>query len=266
MQESGQVFPMTQHFIPRKVTIRYLSGWFSLWGPRLFVLPHMIVGVGFVFVFLIKVALGVFGTRTEGRVDLLDLKSSKKDEVSCKLEYSFFVNEQKHHGESQVEGNSYQALKVHDKVPVVYLSWLPSLASDAIERERPFPHDTWLIGGFSVIWNGIVGVFFYVLYIEPLREKRLLKNGSIADGALTELGTSRSVKGRITYYAKYSYHVDGVIHEDTVNLTKNEYANTHVGMPIRAVYDPKSPQKSETLEYGFWKAVSPMHQSEKRKP
>lgn len=257
---------MTQHFIPRKVAIRNLSGWFSLWGPRLFILPHMIVGVGFVCVFLIKVALGVFGTRTEGRVDLLDLKSSKKNEVSYKLEYSFFVNEQKHHGESQVEGNSYQALKVHHKVPVVYLSWLPSLASDAIERDRPFPHHTWLIGGFSVLWNGIVGVFFYVLYIAPLREKRLLKNGSIADGALTELGTSRSVKGRITYYARYAYQVAGVTHGGEVSLTKNEYGNAHVGMPIRAVYDAKSPQKSETLEYGFWKVVSPTHQSGKGKP
>jgi hypothetical protein len=240
---------------PRKVRYRNKSGCLGIWGIRLFILPHTLVGLGVALMFLFKISLGLFGSRVDGRFESEANKLNSKGKSFVLLKYSFFANQERHIAEVEVSESRNRMLKEKAFLPIVYLSILPSKTSQIMEPDKIFPPDTWMAGGFALFWNSILSVFVYAIYISPYRKKRLLMYGVETSGQVTTCSSYRGSKGGTRYSVAYFYMVDGVKYEDAENVYKSQFENTHEGMTLRIIYDPTKPQRSTAVQLSYWEIV-----------
>lgn len=241
--------------LPRKVRYRNKSGCLGIWGIRLFILPHTLVGLGVALMFLFKITLGLFGSRVDGRFENESSKLSSKRKTITLLTYSFFANQERHFVEVEVSDSRNRMLKEKARLPIVYLAILPRQTSQLMETDQMFPPDTWVSGGIALFWNSILSVFIYAIYILPYRKKRLLMYGVETSGQVTACSSHRGPKGGIRYAVAFSYMVNGLKHENTENVTKAEFENIHEGMSLRIMYDPIKPQRSTAAQLSFWEIV-----------
>ena len=246
---------MNPNLTPRKVRYRNKSGCLGIWGIRLFILPHTLVGLGIVLMFLFKITLGLFGSRVDGRYENESSKLSSKGKAIPLLTYSFFANQERHFVEVEVSESHNRILKDKARLPIVYLAIFPSKTSQLIDPDHTFPPDTWMAGGIALFWNSILSVFFYAVYIVPYRKKRLLMYGIETSGQVTACSSYRGSKGGTRYAVAFSYMVNGVKYENTENVTKEEFENIHEGMSLRIMYDPTKPKRSTAAQLSFWEIV-----------
>ncbi len=240
---------------PRKIRRRPEYKTIATGCVRLFILPHMIAGAGFLVVFLLKVVLGLAGPRVEGRVEEKFTTRGSKGSTSHHVRFSFVTDGGLVVGKSQISAANYSALPEHGSLPVVYLPVLPQYTADYMPEGDRFPANTWAIGGFGLFWNGLLSVFVYLLYIAPWRRKWLVKNGEETTGRVVSKGTRRGSKGGTFYDVHYSYLVMGQSFQGKESVPKSVYEATTEGGPVDVVFDPAKPKRSVAVTLSEWEVV-----------
>lgn len=247
---------MIPQLTPRKVRYRHKAGCFSLWGGRLFILPHTLVGIGLIVVLIMKMSLGLLGSETDGRIENIETKASKNGNERYKLSYRFFHAGEYYQDHSDVDGPLPEEWTKNSRVPIKYLAILPSHASDIIEPNKRFPNNTLFIVGMALFWNGILSVFVYSIYIFPYRQKQLLRHGHEVAGKLTAMITTQTTRPTERYRAVYSYRVAGVDYQNTVPLDRQQAHTLHEGIIVRVIYDPNKPQRAIAVELSPWEITA----------
>jgi hypothetical protein len=228
---------------------------------RIFIIPHTLVGIGILLVFLGKLALGTVGTKTEANIVAKTISHSKKSSrrshsnTSYNVKFAFVHDRQSYEGQSNVGETTYGSLPEQGRIPIVYLPIAPKFFADYQDPESAFPSNTWPMLGFALFWNAIVGVFFYVAYIGPWREKQLIVQGGEADGKVLSKSFTRGYKGGTRYEITYSYTVLGATYKGSASVNAALYEATPEGAPLSVAYDLAKPQRSMAVELSDWEVV-----------
>lgn len=243
---------------PRQIRSRKHAGFIGLIFVRLFILPHTLLGLGLLLLLLSKFTLAIFGQQSEARVLKKTTQAGSKGGATYKVAYSFTHNVTEYSGNSQIDQAIYQQLRESRSIPIVYLSFLPQYVSDYREPGHFFPANTGSFFLIAIFWNGVVGVFIYVLYIDPWRRKQLIRHGTAAMGRIEAMSIQRGSKGAARYMVNYSYEVENQRHEASISTTREQYEAHQIGESVAITYDPVKPKRSVPVDLSPWE-LAPAH-------
>jgi hypothetical protein len=249
------------HF--RRVRTRLGHGC-TLWGARLFILPHMLVGLGLLLAVPAACAWALFGTDHTARVQRVWETRGSKGKISYHAEYAYDLPT----GARQSQDNvSFETFTRFQNTPPA--ANLPvTIRVRSIGHAPPLFYDTPLEPGespwakigfiflFAAFWNGILSVFVYQFYVTPWRTRRLFRSGTAAPGTVISKRAGGS-KNR-TFHVGYQFRTpDGKTRKgESIAAPKDAWDKISTGDPITVLYDPNDPdRRSVAYDYGDYYCV-----------
>lgn len=251
---------------PRRVKFRdgYKAGC-GMWGIRIIMLPHTIIGVGFLVLAvgttLQFFAVALLGTNCEGKIVKKDDSRSVKKSPRYYLLYEFTLDERIHTGEVQVDVEQFRAVNEGDPISVRAWDVLP----DRGQWPRVSGHwqilsigETWIP---ALFWNGVLSFFIWHMYVRPWRQRCLVRSGVPTAGIVRRV-TEQQHKGSKSYRIEYEYAAIPL--DDTVSRTfKGRTTSTVKGAElakegdlITILYFPNKPHRSVAYRYADYRAAS----------
>jgi hypothetical protein len=222
---------------------------------RLFILPHVIGGIGMALVVLSKLLLVLIGTATLGTVESKTVSKSSKGRCIYYVDYSFRTGNSIHRGETQIDRDFYDGLAERAPVQVLYLGLAPEYISDILQLGKSLPPNTWLATIFAGFWNAILSPFVNMLYIRPWRRKKLVKTGEAGTGKVVARRIDRGPKGSPQYVVEYEYRALGQRYRGEEMTEESLYNVFPNGRKLSVIYDPKKPSRSVALDLCEWEIV-----------
>lgn len=219
----------------------------TLTGIRLFILPHMCVGVGMLLFLAWELSVLLFGTSSTGNVTGRHTKPSSKGGPTRFIDYAYGNRIADH---QQVAFNDYQRLATGSPVKVRSLTIAGHSFSLLIDPLAPTLRDIGFLAFFSCFWNGVVCIFVWTLYVLPWRRKWLARNGEPVVGRVTSKVSLPGKNGK-TYSVKYDYaSSDGLARSGEMPIEPIAYEETREGQNVIVLYDPMKPNHSVVYEFG----------------
>ena len=199
----------------------------GLWGLRLFILPHTLVGIGLLGAMLFMPLWQMLGTTSMTPATRVWTTSSntKTTKTSYHVEYRDPVSGKlKETGIGRAEFDRLsKLLPVKNAEPVQKSSVVAPAArvtakslkvgqwhyTDVIDAGSSGWKTVGFIWLFGLFWNAIVSVFAFMIYVQPWRDKRLRRDGDASPGRIIEKRTAKGNKGRTRYLLKYAFSPRG---------------------------------------------------------
>jgi hypothetical protein len=237
---------------PRKVHGKFS---FVIWFARLFILPHVCVGVGLMGVFVLTVLTAFFGTDIEARVTKA-YTTRGKNRTIYNLDYTFSAGGHNYTKSDTVSQNTYStANRFSDiqegtaKVKVRFFQAGPFHYHICTQDSSPGSR-IGLMLFFALFWNAILSVFVYLLWISPLRDRRLLHSGEAIGGVIV---SNRINPGRksTTYKAtfRFNHPITGEEIQCEITLPGREQFEAAIeGRTITVIYSPRKPRRALVYE------------------
>ncbi len=240
---------------PRQLRTRSKTGRILLVCVRLFVLPHVMVGIGMALVVLSKLLLVLIGTATLGTMESKTFSKDRKGRCSYHVHYSFRTDNSVHRGKTHIDSDFYDVLAERASVQVLYLGLAPEYISDILQPGKSLPPNTWKAIIFAGFWNAVVSLFVYLLYIRPWRRKRLVKTGAAGTGKVVARRIDRGAKGTPQFVVEYEYLALGQSYRGEEMTDESLYNAFPNGRRLSVIYDPKKPSRSVALDLCEWEIV-----------
>ena len=240
---------------PRQLRTRSKTGRIPLGCVRLFILPHVIIGIGVALVMLSKLLLVLIGTATPGTVESRTFSKGRKGRYTYHVHYSFRTDNSIHRGKTQIDSDVYDVLGERASVQVLYLGLAPDYISDILEPGESLPPNTWKAIIFGGFWNAILSPFVYLLYIKPWRRKRLVKTGEAGTGKVVARRIDRGPKGSPQSVVEYEYLALGQSYRGKEMTDESCYHAFPNGRKLSVIYDPNKPSRSVALDLCEWEIV-----------
>jgi hypothetical protein len=225
-----------------------------LWFMRLFILPHMCVGVGLVGMFLLTVLVVAFGTDTSAVVTEAHTGKTSKGRTSYHITYRYRIGEREHTKSDSVAVSTYAAVsdpgKIEEGVAKVRMRYieLGSLHYHLLV-EGDFAWKPFSLLFAVLFWNGIVSIFVYAAWVAPIRNRWLVRHGAATVGKIV---SRRMVRGKGTsYYATFTFRepASGQEFKRVMRLPGElKYEVAQEGRAVTVVYDPSKPKRSLVYE------------------
>jgi hypothetical protein len=241
---------------PRRVHGR-LGG--SLWFTRIFIMPHMLVGLGVAGYLVFLLLWRLFGVDYPATVVDAKISHSSKHGDRYILHYRFEAGGETRLGSDTVGWPVYQTYQntspgqTNPPVMVHYLGLGP--LHHAALREAGSP---WAEIGFlslwAVFWNGVLSIFVYQIWVKPLRVRRLYQCGDFTAGKLLHkrVRTGKSS----TYYVSYRFNdpFSGQVYESEIQVWKaDDWQQAVEGQPVTVLFAHNNPQRSTVYEFGGYR-------------
>lgn len=203
--------PLASTTGPRSIVRRPEAPGLLRWVPRVFIVPHFLAGVVILLISLTLVATALVGTRATGHVigERVTI-GSKKTGNSYVVEYAYPTPNGEAMGSETVSiGSASQPAAARRKavgqsIEVRHLGVgnhrvsLP--ASTGVGAHA-------VMLGFALFWNAFVGLFVWVLWVSPLRERWLYRHGVPAPGTVV---SKRTRQGKsVSHEFSYSFELPG---------------------------------------------------------
>jgi hypothetical protein len=207
---------------PREVK-RRAGAQFGLWAIRLFILPHTLFGIALLGAMLFLPIWQLCGTESMAPATRAWASSTRRS-TNYQVEYVDPVTGKlrQRGGLARVEFDRIaKLLRIQDAartsvdadtkpspVPVVRVKtlkigqWHYSDVIAAGSSGWKAVGGVWAMGLF---WNAIIGVFAFMVYVQPWRQWRLRRNGEASPGRIVEKRTMSGSKGRRRYVLKYAF-------------------------------------------------------------
>ena len=223
---------------------------------KLFIMPHTIVGVGWLFYVLIMSFVALFGTTVPGRVTSHETGYGYSYETTYYLNYDYQVGEDWLSGKQEVSGGAYRAVADNSSHPVQILVFKPNSFSLLMIPGA----NHWSKIGFLwlgvLFWNSILSVVWRAIFIAPLQAKRLLENGAIARGVLTrrEIITGSYGDSHCVYYRwTPPGHSE---REEKTSVQSDEYLAAREGQNLTILFHPHNPKLNVAYRYAAYRVVN----------
>jgi Protein of unknown function (DUF3592) len=251
---------------PRQVRAR--DGWShgcGLWFIRLFCLPHTLAGVflACVAVSAVLLNLGVLivGTDVDGRIVKKSETVTKKG-THRTIDYTFTLNGHDYTARKDVGEEAYYGFAEGDAIRVRVLALAPQAG------HWPAIPGLWPLGQVAItcvvaaIWNGILAVFVWHLYIRPWRQRRLVRYGQPVPGTVSDVKSAIPRRGpayTVTYVYKLPFDPTTgdadryAMGKATVEAPQSA-ANVRPGDILTVLYDPRRPTRSLLYRFSDYKA------------
>lgn len=250
---------------PRRIRAKRLG--MGLWFIRLFILPHTIVGLGALGAVVGFPIWYAFGTIHVAQVTATRTYSSHgKNGTTHHFEVTYTYNLEGHPriGTADVDEQAFneinggrQPMIEKPKYGTVTMRGLgiPPLYYDAPVRSSGSFWPTW---GFLVLWasfwNGVLSVFWWMLWIRPWQVRRLYRNGRVGFGVVRD---KREKSGKsTTYYIKYEFRTEDGLHDVRENTVEAaEYHRATIGENVVVLHRDGKTKPSVLYEYGGYTCV-----------
>jgi len=243
------------HFPPPPRRLRGGPGC-GIWFLRLFILPHMCVGVFLITRLFLITLNALLGTDLEATVTAAYTKPASKGGTIYYIHYQYAAGDRVFTNSESVGEQTYDAVshpgEAEGRTATVHVRVL---------QLGPL-HDHQLTGGrsvwgkvgealvFALFWNGILSVFVTLAWVAPIRRYLLVRNGSATGGSIVSK-RERSGKGA-TYYAKFRFRnpENGVEIEREMTLPgKAVYDAVQPGWMVTVLYSPQNPRRAVVYEF-----------------
>ena len=227
---------------PRKV--RGHVGW-GVWFLRIFVLPHTCLGIMIVGIVLLRVLTALFGTDRDAVVTKADRRTSKGETFHV-VDYAYRVNGHDYSSSESVSPSVYALNGTSDGKATVRVRYF---GIDGAHYSLIVQGISWWksIGGMllmALFWNGILSIFLYIAWIDPIRHRQLMRDGSVTTGTIVGRNISRGKTVR--YYAVVRFGEDIERH---VSISEQDYEVATEGRPVTVIYDPRKPKRATVYEF-----------------
>src|SRR5208337_2716532 len=162
----------------------------AVWFIRIFIMPHMLVGVVVAALFTLTVATALIGTDTKGTVLSTHKSRSRKGGRTYSVEYRYYAGWRAFTNSDSVSWQLYEQIAAPQK-----LEGQPALVKVRYFVAGPLhhhvlteEHSAWSEAGFlllfTLFWNGILSIFVYLAWIQPLRRRWLIRHGQAVPGQI----------------------------------------------------------------------------------
>ena len=226
---------------------------------RLFILPHMCVGVFLMLMVPITIGEMFFGTVQQGRIVGKWTTSTKR--TNYHIRYAYDVNGDHRAAERSCSEAEYQVIPDPARAqppPTIEIRGLSVLGHYFHEAMLP-GESRWAeigaLAGAALFWNGILSVFVYLLWILPWREKQLYRWGTPVPGRIT--GKHTRTGKSVSYYLDYEFISPrwGVLKRQQTIAGQQYYHQTHPGQLVTILCYPQKKRPSVIYEFGSFECV-----------
>ncbi len=248
---------------PRRVRVRGSGGVLWICFIRLFFLPHFGVGVVLPIVALGYVACALFGHEVEGRITHYIPAAPGSRKGMPQVEYLYEANGPRVHGQSHLTEAQYAVLIANQPIegtaPIrVRYVRVGLFHAEVAPAYVGAWHEAGLYFLFAAFWDGVVGVFVYVVWIGPIRVRLLYRYGTETRGTIVAL---REIRGKSTsYQADYTFKdAQGVGHKSKMVVDAKLWKAASEGMAVRVLYSAQKPKRSVVYELGPYRSPDAEH-------
>jgi len=226
---------------------------------RLFILPHMIIGIGLLCMIPLTFAKVFFGDVHQGRIVRM-WTSQGEDSTNYHLGYEYDADGVDRKGDRTCSRSKYNAFgDIHKAQPPIHVYTLNLLGWHTQEALLPGESGLWRVGFYilmALFWNGVVSVFAYMLWIAPWRVKQLYRRGLAVPGRIISKRTSTS-DDSTTWYLDYEFIQPklGRVQEKQ-SVSSQQFAGAKEGQLVTVLCHPRKKSPAVIYEYGNFECVS----------
>jgi len=227
----------------------------GLWLVRVFILPHVCVGVGVAGLTVLTALVAALGTDLAATVTGAHTSRGHKGGISYQIDYRYRIGARDYTHSGGVSAETYAAVG-HPRdlegppatVRVRHLTIGP-WNYGVLTQERT----AWKAAGgllvFAVFWCAILSIFVYLIWVIPIRNRLLVRNGQTTTGTIVK---SRVNRGKSTsYYATFRFQDPATGREIEREMTlpgKEQYEAAWAGKAVTVVYSPRHPKRALAYE------------------
>lgn len=227
------------------------------WGfLRVFILPHMVIGIGLLLGLVSTVIVADFGTRVTGTVVEKHESDGSDDGPSFFVTYLFHAGRETVRCTDQIEVDVYRPLETGRNIPVQYFPKAPRLYSIALPPGRSLTGHLHSLASFVLFWDGVLFPFVWLLYYYPYRTRRLYTHGRVAIGTVIGKKMTTGDDGN-GYSIRYSFAPDSVTPAHCVygrtSVVSEEYVGIREGDELTILYDSRRPRRNIAYRFGHYK-------------
>jgi hypothetical protein len=232
---------------PPRIVKRRISGGCGLAIMRLFILPHTVAGLFLLLSVPAHLYVHLFGTPVVAVVDRSEISASKKGHRSYEIYFHYTVDGHRFHDQTSAG--------IDEPQRAVAGFTFDGLASQFAEHAMFIPHDKSLVGDVlplllaALLWNGILSLFLYAVWINPIRQRWLFKYGQAATGAVTG---HREIRGKGTrHVVEYEFTtLNGSRVKGKGDVPKRTYDQIADGSPVAVLYIARRPGWNQLYAHG----------------
>lgn len=222
----------------------------------LFILPHTLAGL-FMLAWAIHVSLTLLlGQTVQARVTNYTSHRGSKGSMTYHVEYLYNWHDGPHTASAQVNASEYRSVPVGALMPVRIMPFTPGLGS--VPQLPGFSPGKklgfhWL---FALFWNGIVGVFWLIIFVLPRRERALVQRGLAVRGQVIEKERVTSNK-RPAWKVRYAFlpFNQTVPQEGRYTVPLAQADELEVGDWLSVLHDAGNPRRSVPYRLAQWEVV-----------
>jgi hypothetical protein len=193
------------------------------------------------------------GTPVTATVDRVELRTSSEDGPYTDVYYHYVLNDCRFKGHN----NGMNVTSEEKRVGAQILGNAVSAFGRAmfVPASISIARDILLVVVFTLFWNGILSIFIYVVWVSPIRMRRVAKMGTAVGGTIT---SKRMIPARGTRYVlKYQFvTADGQTIDATSDISESAFDRAVKGRPVTVLYNPRRPKWNLPYEYGDF-TISP---------
>jgi hypothetical protein len=224
---------------PRRVRRRGGTGC-AVAFPRFFIMPHVIAGI--VMLLAVPVRLYVYnrGTPVKAIIHHIEPRTSRKGGDFYVIGYHYVLNGRRYDDENEsltvAEGRRTKFGDTIDGRAAAFLGQAKFM------RLSEGNNGTWRLLVFALLWNGVVGVFVYITWVMPIRDRRLVRSGTATPGVIT--GSKESRRRGVSHTISYEFvTADGQMFTGTQDVSKRAWEIPEDGAVITVIFDTCRPQQ-----------------------
>jgi hypothetical protein len=231
---------------PRAVRRKVGTGC-ALMFPRLFVLPHVIIGIVTLLAVPTRWYVYNHGTHVQATIHKLERRTSKKGGVYYVVGFDYMLGGRRYSEEYESLSNAEGSrTRIGDKIdgraaaPLGYTEFLRTTLD--------IRSDLLALGAWSLVWNLFIGLFMYLLWVVPIRQRLLARGGLAAAGIIT--GRKETHGRGTTHTLFYTFHTEGgQLVQAKSDVSQGPYHAAREGAPVTVIYDPKKSTRSLPYEF-----------------
>jgi hypothetical protein len=249
---SALTTPTTLPPPPRRVHRKFGTGC-GINFLRLFILPHTLIGIALLAGVLVAAYISTAGQPVTATIDKTDTYTSAKRRTSYRVYYHFTLDGIRYDKRDTVPFDTYTRAHPGDSI-----AGRAGLVFNHAFFYGPGPYgepNPFLLAAFALFWNGIVGIFFYIAWIAPIRQRLLVKYGSAAPGVITG---KRIWRGKKTHY-RLSYTFtprSWDAQHGSCHVSRSMFDAAQPDDPCTILYDPNQPKRNLAYEFCDFTATS----------
>lgn len=242
---------------PRRVRrVWRRSGW-TIFG-RLLIVPHTIIGIGLAGALVREIGTAAFGANATGSATRV-FETKGKGGPRYHVAYRYDTRSGHHSGDITINLIQYyyysdalgQTLRENRSLPEVTVRFIevgPWHYGYAIASGDSAWSGIWESAFMACFWNTVVGVFSFLLYVLPHRQRQLFRYGTATEGIVT---SKRKESHRGTgYYISYTFCPESSRDfKAEMWVGKREWGTASVGQRVTVLHHTGQSRPSVVYEF-----------------